>query len=117
MGWFVSFALFILVIWRGWEGASAFKLKTWAIFFIFAILTPFTTWLIGVRLLTGTGIVETTLNSAVTSPALMLFTTLPWVLAGGILGPGYAAILGAFSGLLLGLYETHNLFSLIEIGL
>jgi PAS domain S-box-containing protein len=117
LGWFISFALFILLIWRGWEGASVYKLKTWVIFFIFTILTPFTTWLIGVRLLTGFGTIETTLNSAVTSPALMLFTTLPWVLTGGILGPGYAAILGAFSGLLLGLYETHNLFSLVEIGI
>ncbi len=115
LGWFVCFALLVLVIWRRWEGASAYTLRTWLIFFVLAVLTPFAVWLMGVRILTGSAALESSLNSAVTSPALMLFTALPWVLAAGILGPGYAAILGAFSGLLLGLYETHNLFTIIEI--
>ncbi len=68
------------------------------------------------RLTIGAIGTDPTMGGALTAPALMLFTALPWVLAAGILGPGYAAILGGFSGLLLGLYETHNLFSIIEIG-
>lgn len=115
LGWFVCFALLVLVIWRGWEGASAYKIRTWLIFLVLAILTPCATWLMGVRLLTGAASLDAALSGAVSTPALMLFTALPWVLAAGILGPGYAAILGSFSGLLLGLYETHNLFTIIEI--
>ncbi|MEL7643502.1 MAG: hypothetical protein AAGU25_05290, partial [bacterium] len=58
LGWFACFALLVLVIWRRWEGASAYKLRTWLIFFILAVLTPFATWLMGVRILTSSAALE-----------------------------------------------------------
>jgi signal transduction histidine kinase/HAMP domain-containing protein len=48
---------------------------------------------------------------------LMLFSAIPWTLAGGWLGPVAAAILGMVSGLLRGVWDTHNLFTILDLGL
>jgi predicted membrane protein len=44
----------------------------------------------------------------------MLFSALPWMLAGGFMGPVSAAGLGLLVGLARGLWDTHSLFSLLE---
>jgi len=49
--------------------------------------------------------------------ALMLFSAIPWTLAGGWLGPLAAAGLGVLSGLLRGVWDTHNWFTLLDLGL
>ena len=48
--------------------------------------------------------------------ALMIFSAIPWLLGGGLLGPLGAALLGAFAGLLRGTWDTYSLFSIIELG-
>jgi signal transduction histidine kinase/HAMP domain-containing protein len=48
---------------------------------------------------------------------LMLFSAIPWILAGGWLGPIAAAALGVVSGLLRGVWDTHNFFTLLDFGL
>ncbi len=48
---------------------------------------------------------------------LMLFSAIPWTLAGGWLGPLAAAILGMVSGVLRGVWDTHNIFTVLELGL
>ena len=51
-----------------------------------------------------------------TAPALMFLSAVPWVLAGGILGPIPALLMGVFSGLMTALWETHNAFTPLIIG-
>lgn len=48
---------------------------------------------------------------------LMLFSAIPWTLAGGWLGPFAAAALGFFSGLLRGFWDTHSVFTALDLGL
>lgn len=48
---------------------------------------------------------------------MMFFSAIPWILAGGWLGPVAAALLGTVSGFLRGMWETHNLFTALELGL
>lgn len=48
---------------------------------------------------------------------LMIFSAIPWTLAGGWLGPLAAAVLGMFSGLSRGVWDTHNLFTVLDLGL
>ncbi|HKG55273.1 MAG TPA: ATP-binding protein, partial [Anaerolineales bacterium] len=48
---------------------------------------------------------------------MMIFSAIPWILAGGLLGPIAAAGLGMFSGLLRGLWDTHSLFTVFDFGL
>jgi len=51
------------------------------------------------------------------SPAVMVFSMIPWMLAGGIFGPTAAAGLGLLSGLLQATWETHNAFNPLEMSL
>jgi PAS domain S-box-containing protein len=48
-------------------------------------------------------------------PALMFLMALPWMVAGGLLGVIPATALGALSGVILSLLDTHNPFSALEI--
>ncbi len=48
---------------------------------------------------------------------LLLFSAIPWTLAGGLLGPIAAAALGIFSGLLRGFWDTHSVFTALDLGL
>ncbi|MEW6287206.1 MAG: ATP-binding protein [Chloroflexota bacterium] len=48
---------------------------------------------------------------------LLLFSAVPWTLAGGWLGPFAAAALGVFGGLLRGFWDTHSLFTALDLGL
>jgi len=48
---------------------------------------------------------------------MMVFSAVPWVLAGGWMGPVAAAVLGMVSGLLRGVWDTHNLFTVLDLGL
>lgn len=53
--------------------------------------------------------------SFITQPAaLMVFSAIPILLAGGLFGQRYAIGLGFLSGLIIGLWDTHNLFTIIE---
>ncbi|HEY5731414.1 MAG TPA: ATP-binding protein [Anaerolineales bacterium] len=48
---------------------------------------------------------------------LMIFSAVPWALAGGWLGPVTAAALGMVSGLLRGVWDTHTLYTVLDLGL
>jgi len=47
----------------------------------------------------------------------MLFSAAPWMLAGGVAGPLVAAILAFISGLVLGAWHTHTLFTAVELAI
>ena len=53
----------------------------------------------------------------VSVPGLMFLAALPWMLAGGYLGPLPAVLLGMTGGLILALFQTHNPFTPLEIGI
>jgi len=48
---------------------------------------------------------------------LLPFAGLPWILGGGLLGPIGAVLLSGISGLLIGLWSTHTLFTMVEMAL
>jgi len=49
--------------------------------------------------------------------ALLPFAGIPWTLGAGLLGPVGAALVGALTGLLRGLWDTHSLFTALEMAL
>lgn len=118
-GWLVWFGLagllgVALYNWRTyqtkWEG------RTWGTFGILFIVTIIGTLFIGLELpvsaLPVPGLPESPPGST-----MMLFSAVPWVLAGGWLGPISAAALGMLSGLLRGVWDTHSLFAILDLGL
>jgi PAS domain S-box-containing protein len=50
-------------------------------------------------------------------PAVMLLSAVPWLLAGGLLGPLPSAIIALLSGYSLAYFETHNLYTPLQIAL
>jgi signal transduction histidine kinase len=119
LGWVGWFGLLALLMWGCfyfWESSPIRKKWHWALLVGLVLLTPLTTLFFGVRLPEGTVLPMPGLPVDPTPPALMFLSAVPWVLAGGIFGPVVAAILAGFSGILLGVFETHTVFTPLELG-
>ena len=53
----------------------------------------------------------------VPGPALMFFSALPWLLAGGTLGPIPAFALGLLAGILRAPFDSHTIYTALQYGL
>ena len=118
-GWFVWVCLvgvlaYALYRWRAYQ--PAWKGREWGLFVAFLILIPATTLFIGLRLSSASARPMPNVPADAPGSALMIFSAIPWLLGGGLLGPLGAALLGAFAGLLRGTWDTYSLFSIIELG-
>ena len=86
-------------------------------FVAFFILIPITNLFIGVRLTSASARPLPGLPADAPGSALMVFSAIPWLLGGGLLGPLGAAVLGGFAGLLRGTWDTYSIFSVLELAL
>ena len=118
-GWLVWFGF------AGLLGASLYNWRTyhpkwtgrsWGTFGVLLIATIIGALFIGVELpvtaLPVPGVPEVPPGST-----MMILSAVPWVLAGGWLGPVAAGALGLVSGLLRGVFDTHSLFTILELSL
>lgn len=117
-GWVIWFlflgtTIYAIVQWRAYQPPLTGRF--WGIFLTLVILVPITNLLAGIRLSSGTALPLPGIPTEPLPPALMLFSALPWMLASGPLGPVGAALLGAMAGLLRGAWDTHNLFSILDL--
>lgn len=87
------------------------------IFLVLLVFVPITSLFFGVRLQVGEAMAQPGLPMDPVLPVVMLLAAAPWVLAGGLLGPLSAFLLALLSGLLIGLWHTHLLFTPLEFGL
>lgn len=120
IGWLGLAILFggvAVFLWRWRRYNPRFGVTQWVILLILGLLTPVTSLFFGVQLPPLGALPPPGLPIDPKGSALMLFAALPWFLAAGILGPTAAAILAAFSGLLLGLWSTHSPFTCFEMAL
>lgn len=113
LGWFTLLGLNIagVIRWRGLQRGGSTR---WGLLALFFLLVPLTNLFLGVRLPSGAALPEPGIPSGPHNPALMVFSALPWMLAGGFLGPLDAFIVGLLAGLTRGLWDTHNIFSILE---
>ncbi len=118
LGWLV-WLLFLgltghaLYRWRALQ--PPIKGRAWGIFLFLLLLVPLTNLFLGVRLPSETALPPPGVPAEPLPPAMMLFSALPWMLAAGSLGPFGAAVLGGLAGLLRGAWDTHNLFSILDL--
>ncbi|GAB4538582.1 MAG: hypothetical protein Fur002_02260 [Anaerolineales bacterium] len=117
LGWAVWFALlgmlaYTLYRWRGYQ--PAWQGREWVIFLGCFALIPLTNLFIGLRVTSAVARPLPGLPADAPGSALMIFSAIPWMVGGGILGPLGAAVLGAFAGLLRGAWDTYSLFSALE---
>jgi len=130
---FTSYPYFVLPYdWIGWLGLVVFifvliysLVKTkpgkppgssqdWFLFIVLFFLGLASTLFIGFKFP-----VQNNLNlfgfSVIYRPvAVMVFSAIPVVLGGGFFGPRYAVLIGAASGFLMGYWNTHSLFTIVE---
>lgn len=116
-GWFVWVSLLGVLIYMliqqrkyqpHWGG------REWVLFIALFIFIPIVTLFIGLRLTSASARPLPGLPADAPGSALMVFSAIPWLLGGGLLGPIGAAALGAFSGLLHGAWNSYTLFSVLE---
>lgn len=117
LGWLLLFGVVVGLL-RRWRVFNiSLEGRLWRILAVLAFFVPLTVLFIGVRLSAETGLTPPCVPIDPSGPTLMIFAVLPWVLAGGLLGPTSAAALAAFSGLLLALWDTRNPFTPLELAL
>lgn len=106
----LSIDLVLLWMTRGYN-KRPFKLPQWLLLFALLALTPLTSLLFGIRLQGVAGLPSPGIPREAIPPIVMPLAALPWVIAGGLLGPLPAAVIGLFQGVFAASYLTHIPFT------
>ncbi len=114
LGWLLVILYFIRR-WRRYHKPPGPRF--WGKLILLGLATPFAALALGLRLETGSTLPLPGVPAEPLGPALMIFAALPWMLAAGLLGPAYSAALAFLSGLLLAIWDTHHLFTPLEMAL
>ena len=116
LGWLLSLALIFALSWYLRKFTHKWSNKQTGLLILFLVMAPLLNLLIGVRLPPASQALPPPLiPQEPLGAAIMIFSAIPWVLAGGMLGPVPAALVGFTSGLTRALWETHNPFTPVEI--
>jgi PAS domain S-box-containing protein len=117
IGWVTLAVLLVVGIRHWWEpGLDRYK-RRWPLLVFLVAVVPITTLFIGIRLPGDGSVTLPNLPRDFSSPALMFFQAVPWVLAAGLFGPLPAVAIAVFSGFLFAHWETHSLFTPLEFGI
>jgi len=119
-GWLVWLGLagliaFSLLSWRKYH--SIWNTRAWWIVFTLIFATPLTALFLGLEIPRGAALPVPGLPEEPPGSTIMIFSALPWTLAGGLLGPFAGAGLGMLSGLIRGVWDTHSVFSILDLGI
>jgi len=104
-----------LYTWRRYH--LSWKGRQWGLFFGLLALAPIAVLLVGFHITSSTALPTPGIPTAQFGAALLPFANIPWTLAAGLLGPVGAALVGSLTGLLRGLWDTHSLFTMLEMAL
>jgi signal transduction histidine kinase/HAMP domain-containing protein len=118
-GWLVWVGLagllgLALYNWRGYQ--TGWNNRSWGFAAVLAVASIVASLFFGVKF-SASALPVPGLPEEPPGSTMMLFSAIPWTLAGGWLGPLAAAGLGVLSGLLRGVWDTHNLFTVLDLGL
>ncbi len=98
--------------WRRYQ--REMKEQQWFLFGILMTLAPITALLLGVRLPEWGAIPLPNMSLEPTGGALMIMAAIPALIAGWILGPTSASVVGLISGICLAYWDTHSPFTIVE---
>src|SRR5215211_1263179 len=112
---FLGLLTVLLLSWRKYQ--PEWTGRSWGILTALIIATPIAALFLGLAFPTGSALPVPGLPEESPGSTMMIFSALPWTLAGGLLGPFAAAIVGMLSGLIRGVWDTHSFFSVVDLGL
>src|SRR5512141_2101472 len=114
VGWLALFAVLLYINWRWWENGKSRLRQRWMVIIALAIATPVLAILFPVRIPFENVLPVPGVPTDPRLPVMFVLAGLPFVLAAGMLEPVWVCLIGAFTGLVIGLFETHHLFTLLE---
>ena len=79
------------------------------------LVVPIATLFFGIRLPEESALILPGVPVEPSPSVFMLFSAIPWIFAAGILGPFSAALAGFLTGVMIAFWNTHNIFSPLEI--
>ena len=112
---FLGLLAVALLSWRKYQ--PDWTARSWGLLIALIVATPITALFLGLEIPTGSALPIPGLPEDPPGSTMMIFSALPWTLAGGLLGPFAAAGIGMLSGLIRGVWDTHSLFTVIDLGL
>lgn len=112
LGWFILAAMILWVLRQNWK--VDISRRFWLIFGILAAAAVLSAMFIGIKLPLEDKLPLPNIPRETASPAVMIFASLPLMLAGGLLGVWPAVMLGFLSGIINALWNTHSVFSPLE---
>lgn len=117
LGWFLLLTLVGWLIWNQRHSQPAWLGRAWGVFLALLVLQIILAWTGGARLPVGESQPMPNSPQELKGPALMLLSALPWMLAGGMLGPLAGALIGLSAGLLRFLWDSHSIFTPLEFAM
>jgi len=117
VGWFLLASLLAWNIWSWRHFQPAWQGRAWGIFITLLLLQGIFALSLGLRLPADPTLLVPNSPQELKGPALMVFSALPWMLAGGMFGPLAAALTGLGAGLLRFLWDSHSIFTPLEFAL
>jgi len=116
LGWLATLGLLIWSVWRWQEPEKTMRQSwKWVAIFLLGLSVPVTAMIFGLRIPVQSAMPIPGIPAPVSAPILILFSAVPWVLAGGLVGPLPAVVLAFFSGILLSILNTHSIFTPLEL--
>jgi PAS domain S-box-containing protein len=117
-GWLGFLALLgvmgsLLYNWRAY--GKTWGTDQWILFIILLVFTPLTSSFLSVEIPIPDAIPVPQLTLEITSLPMMVFSAIPWMLAGGLLGPLASVALAIVSGIIVAFWGTHSLMTPIEL--
>ena len=117
LGWLLLLGVNLLLA-RRWRGQNRpLGKRELTILGILFALTPITSLFIGVRMSPGGALPPPGIPEEPYGPAVMIGSAIPWMVAGGLLGPWASAGLALLTGILQALFDHHNPFTPLELSL
>ncbi len=115
LGWLSLLGMLIWAAWRCREKDRTWTPLQWLIMTALILVVPLTSLFFGIRLPAEPLPSTPGLPFDPTGTTLMVLSALPWVVAAGLLGTVAALGVAVFSGMLLSLWDSHHLFTILEI--
>ncbi|HEY3311670.1 MAG TPA: ATP-binding protein [Anaerolineales bacterium] len=117
LGWFIFLGLISWLVWNRRHLQLPWNARNIGLLGAMAFLVIICNLFVGIRLPLGSALPLPGIPQEPLGPAVMLLSAAPLLLAGGVLGPVAAVALGLLAGVLRFLWDTHSIFTALELAL